>query len=82
MGADAIKDRFVIVDTVGVMRQDRQETIPLDRRPTVPLEKLLQQVASGDRTLELASTLASRLARLNQRLTKHDRRSWICCRRG
>jgi type I restriction enzyme, R subunit len=72
-GADAIKDRFVIVDTVGVMRQDRQETIPLDRKPTVPLDRLLQRVANGDRTLELASTLASRLARLNQRLTKHDR---------
>ena len=52
-GGDAIKDRFVIVDTVGVMRQERQETIPLDRKPTVPLDKLLQQVATGDRPSSL-----------------------------
>ena len=37
------KDRFVIVDAVGVTETDLVETDPLDRKPTVPLEKLLQR---------------------------------------
>ncbi len=72
-GADAVKERFVLVDTVGVVHQERQEAVPLDRSPSVPFEKLLQQAAAGDRTVELASTLASRLSRLDRRITKQDR---------
>ena len=36
------KDRFVIVDAVGVTESDLVDTVPLDRKPTVPLDKLLQ----------------------------------------
>jgi type I restriction enzyme R subunit len=72
-GADAFKERFVLIDTVGVMHQDRQEAVPLERHPTVSLEKLLQRVADGERGLEIASTVAARLARLDRRLSKEDR---------
>ncbi len=67
------KDRFVIVDAVGVTETDLADTVPLERKPGVPLEKLLHQVALGMTDPELVSSVASRLARLDQRLTREDR---------
>ncbi len=67
------KDRFVIVDAVGVTEADLADTVPLERRPGVPLEKLLHQLALGITDPELVSSVASRLARLDQRLTSDDR---------
>jgi type I restriction enzyme, R subunit len=58
------KDRFVIVDAVGVCERDKTHSKPLDRQPTVPLEKLLQMAAQGVASADLASTLGARLARL------------------
>ncbi|HEV7800636.1 MAG TPA: DEAD/DEAH box helicase family protein, partial [Burkholderiales bacterium] len=44
-GEDArAKTRFVIVDAVGVCESDKTESRPLDRKPSVPLKKLLQRV--------------------------------------
>jgi type I restriction enzyme, R subunit len=67
------KDRFVIVDAVGVTESDLSETVPLDRKPTVPLEKLFKRISYGNRDPEVLSTIAGRLARLDRRLTKTDR---------
>jgi len=67
------KERFVIVDAVGVTETELVDTQPLDRLPTVPLERLLKQVSYGVRDPELASAVAGRLARLDRRLTKEDR---------
>lgn len=67
------KDRFVIVDAVGVTETDLSDTQPLDRQPTVPLEKLLKQLAFGSRDPDLVSTVAGRIARLDRQLTKDDR---------
>ena len=58
------KDRFVIVDAVGVCERDKTHSKPLDRQPSVPLEKLLQMAAQGVASADLASTLGVRLARL------------------
>jgi type I restriction enzyme R subunit len=71
-GAGA-KTHFVIVDAVGVCEQDKSESKPLDREPTVPLEKLLETVAKGVANPDLASTLASRLTRLDRQLTGDQR---------
>jgi type I restriction enzyme R subunit len=62
------KDRFVIVDAVGIQREDLTDTRPLDKKPSVPFEKLLEQVGFGNREPDLISSLASRLARLDRRL--------------
>ncbi len=67
------KERFVIVDAVGVTEGELAETAPLDRKPTVPLERLLRQVSFGVRDPGAISTLASRLARLDRRLTDTQR---------
>ena len=52
------KDRFVIVDAVGVTETDLVDTVPLDRQPTVPLERLLRQVSFGVRDPDVVSTIA------------------------
>ena len=44
----------MIVDAVGVTETDLADTVPLDRKPTVPLEKLLQRVSLGNRDPEVA----------------------------
>src|SRR6185436_18089209 len=52
------KTRFVIVDAVGVCENDKTTSKPLDRQPSVPLEKLLQMTAQGIVHADLVSTLA------------------------
>jgi type I site-specific restriction endonuclease len=41
------RDRFIIVDAVGVCEQDKTESAPLDRKPSAPLEQLLNHVTKG-----------------------------------
>jgi type I restriction enzyme R subunit len=67
----AAKDRFVIVDAVGVTDHPLIETRPLERHPAVSLEKLLEAVALGSTDADLVSSLAGRLARLDRRMS-HD----------
>jgi type I restriction enzyme, R subunit len=70
----ARKERFVVVDAIGVTETRFLETTqPLDREPTVPLDKLMHRVSIGVRDTDLASTLAARLSRLDRQLTKEDR---------
>ena len=63
------KDRFVLVDAVGVTETKLIETTPLERKRGVSLEKLLHQVALGQVSEDLVSTLASRLARIDSRIS-------------
>ena len=65
----AHKTHFVIVDAVGVCENDKTASKPLDRKPSVPLEKILQQVAQGMVHPDVVSTLAARLARLEREIT-------------
>jgi len=59
------KDRFVVVDAVGVMDTDLAETIqPLERKPSQGLDALFKAVAFGNKDPEIASSVAGRLARL------------------
>ncbi len=67
------KTRFVIVDAVGVTETPLMDTAPLERKPTIPFEKLLNQIALGAREPETVSSVASRLARLARQITKDDR---------
>ena len=68
------KDRFIVVDAVGVMDTTLSETVqPLERKPGLSLEKLFQQVALGSKDPQVASSIAGRLARLDKHLTKDDR---------
>jgi type I restriction enzyme R subunit len=63
------KDRFIIVDAVGVCEQDKTESTPLDRQHSATLEQLLDHVAKGGTHPDVLTTLASRLARLQREFT-------------
>ena len=67
------KDRFVIVDAVGVTETELSDSYTLDRNPTVSFDKLLDLVGMGNRDSEVLSSLASRLSRLDRHLTPKDR---------
>ena len=58
------KDRFVIVDAVGVCASDKTTSKPLDRKPSVALDKLLNTIAAGAVDADMVSSLAAKLARL------------------
>src|SRR5690606_38656324 len=68
------KDHFVIVDAVGVCEQDKTDSRPMEQKPTVSFEKLLQAVAFGNTEDEVLTSLAGRLARMEHRLTPEDDR--------
>jgi len=68
------KDRFIVVDAVGVTETPLMETVePLERKPSQSLESLFKLIAFGNRDPEVASSIAGRLARLDKRLTQDDR---------
>jgi type I restriction enzyme R subunit len=68
------KDRFLVVDAVGIMDTPLAETVqPLERVPGQSLKDLFKQVAFGRKDPQVASSIAGRLARLDKRLTKDDR---------
>ncbi len=66
------KTHFVIIDAVGVCEQDKTDSRPLERKKSVSFEKLLISVAMGNRDDDTLTSLAGRLARLNQEVSKED----------
>ncbi len=67
------KTRFVLVDAVGVTSTGKSESTPIDRKPSVSLNKVLETVAKGVVDPDLASTLAARLTRLDKGLDEDQR---------
>ena len=68
------KTHFVIVDCVGVCESELNDTYPLERKRSISFDKLLQAVAFGNTDADTLSSLASRLARLEQHLNEEDRK--------
>ncbi len=66
--AASAKTHYVIVDAVGVTKSLKTASQPLDTKPTVPLKDLAMGVMMGARDEDTVSSLAGRLARLNQQL--------------
>jgi type I restriction enzyme R subunit len=60
------KTHFIIVDAVGVCESDKTDSKPLERKRSVPFDKLLLQVALGVRDEDTLSSLAGRLAQLDR----------------
>ncbi|MFN8483224.1 MAG: type I restriction-modification enzyme R subunit C-terminal domain-containing protein [Anaerolineae bacterium] len=67
-----VKDRFVIVDAVGVVDTAKVDTQSLERKRSVPFDKLLEAVAQGAYDADTLSSLAGRLARLERHVTPDD----------
>ena len=68
-----VKDRFVLVDAVGVTDDDLPDTVPLERRRHESFDQLLARIGLGSTDEATVSSAASRLARLDQRMTATDR---------
>lgn len=67
------KTRFVLIDAVGVTESVKTDTRPLDRKPSVSFEKIVEQVSRGKRDIDTLQTLGTRLARLNRKIDPEDR---------
>jgi type I restriction enzyme R subunit len=68
--ATSDKDRFILIDAVGVEKSLKTESRPLERNPNLSMKDLLQGVAMGHRDDDTIQSLASRLTRLSKQLDK------------
>ena len=66
------KERFVIVDAVGVTEHDFVDAAPLERNKSATLKQLLQKAATFTITADETASLASRLARLSREITPEE----------
>lgn len=69
------KNRFVIIDAVGLSPEEMHDTRPLERERGVSLDRLMELVSLGSKDPNIISSLASRLARLDRQLTSEDRQT-------
>ncbi len=67
-----VKDHFVIIDAVGVCEEDKTDSRPLEKKPSVSFEKLLQAIALGNTDSDVISSVAGRMARMEKRLSKDE----------
>ncbi len=68
-----VKDRFVIVDAVGLAEQELMDSSrPLEQRPGVAFPALVEQIIYGQQDEDTVSSLAARLARLSLRMDEAD----------
>ena len=67
------KTHFIIVDAVGVCEQDKTDSRPMEKKPSISLEKLLQAVALGNTEPDVISSIAGRLSRIEKRLSLEER---------
>ena len=67
------KEKFVLVDAVGVTDTNLHDTVPLERKHGVGFDRLLNLIGLGDTSEDVISSVASRLARLDKRITHTDR---------
>lgn len=67
------KTHFVIVDAVGVTKNIKTDSRPLERKKGISLKALLEAVTFGAQDEDLYISLASRLSRLNKQITDDER---------
>ncbi len=71
--ATSRKTHFVIIDAVGVTKSLKTDSRPLERKPSVSFKDLLMSVLMGADDEDTLTSLANRLARLNQQLDDKER---------
>jgi type I restriction enzyme R subunit len=67
------KTGFVVVDAVGVCESDKTDSRPLERKRSVPFDKLVNSVALGVRDVDTLTSLAGRLSSLNVEVDEKSR---------
>ena len=66
------KDHYIIVDAVGVCERDKTDSRPMEKKPSVSFEKLLQAVSLGNTEPDVLTSIASRLARMERSISPED----------
>jgi type I restriction enzyme R subunit len=72
--AATAKTHYVIVDAIGVTKSLKTASEPLITKPSVPLKDLAMGVMMGVRDDDTVSSLAGRLARLNNQLDHEEQK--------
>jgi len=67
------KDHFVIIDAIGVESSQKTDSRPLEKAPGVSLKDVLQNIALGNTSEDMLTTLANRLIRLERQLSEKDK---------
>ena len=68
------KTHFMIVDAIGVCESEKNDMRPLERKPTVPFDKLLLSIALGNTDEDTLTSLAGRLARMERETKEEDKK--------
>ena len=66
------KDHFVVIDAVGVCELDKIDARPMEKKPGVSFEKLLQAIAFGNIEDDVITSVAGRLARMEHLMSEGD----------
>ncbi|WP_086255906.1 DEAD/DEAH box helicase family protein [Campylobacter vicugnae] len=67
------KDKFYLIDAVGVSESKKTISAPLERKRGISLAKILENVANGDTSDNTLSSLAGRLARIEANISDDDK---------
>jgi len=73
----AHKERFVIVDAVGVTEHDFVDATPTERVKTQTIESLFEKAANFSITPDETASLGARLARIEKGLNESERKSIV-----
>ncbi len=76
------KDHFVIIDAIGVESSQKTDSRPLEKEPGMSLKDLLQNVAIGNTSEDILSTLANRLIRLDKQINEKERNNFAAQANG
>ena len=72
-----VKNRFYLIDAVGVTESKKSASQPLERKRTVSLKNLMEQVAVGKVDDDTLSSLAGRIATINNNIEDEDKKQVI-----
>ncbi len=67
------KGFFYLIDAVGVTESKKTAAQPLERKRSVPLKKMLEQIAQGKTDDDTLSSVASRLVNIERKLNEADK---------
>ena len=70
--AKTAKTHYVIVDAIGVTKSLKTASQPLITKPSVPMKDLAMGIMMGNSDTDVVSSLAGRLARLNNQLDQQE----------
>ena len=68
------KTHFMIVDAIGVCENDKTDSRPLERKRSVPFDKLILSIALGSRDDDTLTSLAGRLAAMDKEIDATDKK--------